>query len=401
MYKLHPVVNKAFKNLNNNIPDNLVGIRGKLYNIDNFNHPGGNTFLEINKGCDITHLFETHHVNIKLAEKYLNKLESVGEYKIKYEYDYSRYNNIREQVFNDFKSLKSRCMNNYNKFILCFYLLLGIISNYNLLRFKSFSFNFFIFSFINSILNTVLGGFGHNGLHKLELSTLLLDFNGLSTSEWLLEHVSSHHMYTNTIYDHDAISMMPFLNWIPNIKKSIFSSSGKHIIYLLAEIIVSIQGLFIHRFRLKLFNNNKISRLVKYSPFIFIFRIFIHLYFQGFYFGSITLLLNLSIAGYYFTYLAHLNHENCEIINYNNGKIDFLNYQLNNTEDIDININEFINYLFLNLRKQSMHHLFPTIDHCHSDKIYNILKRNNIIHKKDTLINLNNKINNAFNKYAN
>ena len=75
-----------------------------------------------------------------------------------------------------------------------------------------------------------------------------MDFNGLSTPEWLLEHISSHHMYTNTKHDHDAISMMPFLNWIPTKDKSLFSSRGKHIIYLLAEIIVPIQGLLIHKF---------------------------------------------------------------------------------------------------------------------------------------------------------
>tara|TARA_B100001093_G_scaffold189451_2_gene182019 strand:- start:5697 stop:6914 length:1218 start_codon:yes stop_codon:yes gene_type:complete len=404
MYKNHPVVNKALKDLNKNIPDNLIGIRGKLYNIKNFNHPGGNTFLEINKGCDVTHLFETHHINIKLAEKYLDSLESVGNYEMMFNYDYTKYNIIREQVFNKFKNTKSRYMNKYNKCILSIYLFIGIVSNSYLLTFKTFSFNFILFTIFNSIINSVLGGFGHNGLHKLELSTLLLDFNGLSTSEWLLEHVSSHHMYPNTIYDHDSLSMMPFLNWIPTEEKSIFSSGGKHIIYLLAEIIVSIQGLLIHRFRMKFltYSNLNISKTVKYSPFIFILRVLLHLYFQGFYFGSITLLLNLSFAGYYFSYLAHLNHGNSESkINENYNHRDFIEHQLNNTKDINIDINEFINYLFLNLRKQCMHHLFPTIDHCHSDKIYEILKKNDIKYKKDSLINLNNQINNVFKKYSN
>ena len=67
MFYKHPIVKKAIYSLNTDIPDNCIGIHGKIYNIDNFKHPGGNTFLEINKGCDVTTLFETHHINYKLA----------------------------------------------------------------------------------------------------------------------------------------------------------------------------------------------------------------------------------------------------------------------------------------------------------------------------------------------
>ena len=68
MFRKHPIVKKAINEINTNIPNNCVGIKGIIYNISNFNHPGGNTFIEINKGCDITTLFETHHINHKLAK---------------------------------------------------------------------------------------------------------------------------------------------------------------------------------------------------------------------------------------------------------------------------------------------------------------------------------------------
>ena len=204
-------------------------------------------------------------------------------------------------------------------------------------------------------------------------SSLLLDWNGLSSLEWLLEHVHSHHMYTNTIYDHDAISMKPFLNWIPSNTDSIFSIYGKHLIFLIAELVVPIQGNFIHKFRWKILFNNKYPLWLRLAPFIFILRIFSHLLFQGILFGLINVTICLIMAGYYFAYLAHLNHVNYDNKNHDSlDNLDFINHQINNTNDIKINEN--LSSIFLNLNKQKMHHLFPTIDHSQLNKLYKLYK---------------------------
>lgn len=397
MYRKHPIVLKAVEKINKDIKDEFIGIRGKLYNIDNFNHPGGNTFININKGTDATTLFETHHINIKLAEKYLDSIPVVGEYKPKFKYNFNRYNFIRDKVYNLFKTRKSRMMNIKTKIKLFSYISLSAYLNYKVLQFNSFSLQFIILCIFNSIFNSVLGGFGHNGLHKLEYSTFLLDFNGLSTIEWLMEHVSSHHMYTNTKYDHDTISMQPYLNWIPSETNSLFNYRGKHLIYLIAEIAVSIQGLFGHRFRFKLLFDNNYPIYIRFSPLIFILRIFTHIYFQGFIFGVMTLLINLSFAGYYFSNLAHLNHASLENT-YKETEIDYIEQQLKNTNDIYIM--DYFNEIFLNLSKQTYHHLFPTLDHCHLHKINDILLSENINVTKKNIYSLNNMVNKVLKKYS-
>ena len=379
MFYKHPIVKKAINSLNTNIPNNCIGIHGKIYNVDNFDHPGSNTFIEINKGCDVTALFETHHINYKLANKTLDQLTIVGTYDSKINYDFNRYSDLREKIFNKFKTKKSRLMNNISKYSLQGYIIFGLFLHYILLQYNFSniktsltSFTSFIgLSIISSLVNSILGGYGHNGLHKLLYSSLLLDWNGLSTLEWLLEHVHSHHMYTNTIYDHDSISLSPFLNWIPSNTNSIFSVNGKHLIFLIAELAVPINGNFIHKFRWSILFNNKYPLWLRLAPFIFILRIYSHILYQGVLFGLINLTICLIMGGYYFSYLAHLNHVNFNNKNYDSlYNLEFINHQINNTNDIKINEN--LSSIFLNLNKQKMHHLFPTIDHSQLNKLYNI-----------------------------
>ena len=59
--------------------------------------------------------------------------------------------------------------------------------------------------------------------------------------------------------------------------------------------------------------------------------------FQGILFGFINITICLIIAGYYFAYLAHLNHVNFDNKNHDSlYNVDFINHQINNTNDIKL-----------------------------------------------------------------
>lgn len=406
-YKKHPIVRKALEDINSQIPHNAIGIRGRLYSISSlndknvFNHPGGNALIKINEGTDITNLFETHHLNITLAEQYLQKLPHIGFYEQYVKYDFTMYDKLRKIVFNNFNTRKSRKMNNFTKYSLYSYVVLTLFFHYLLLCESKYSLKYIILCILSSICNTICGSFGHNGVHNLSLSSLLLDWNGLSSIEWLLEHAHSHHMYTNTEYDHDAISLRPFLNWIPSNNSSFFAEKGKHLIYLIGELVVAIQGNLVHRCRWKLLFKKEYPMFLRLSPFVFISRILSHIIYQGFKFGSITLVICLMIASYYFSYLAHLNHGYSES-NESNESNDFVLEQLKHTNDI--NIDSKLSHLFLMLDRQTIHHLFPSIDHCHLKKVKEILikyiqetENSKISINSDSLIELNNKVNQTLN----
>ena len=96
---------------------------------------------------------------------------------------------------------------------------------------------------LSAAANTILGGYGHNAVHRMEPAAALLDWNGLSAYEWIHEHVHSHHMYVNTAHDHDAHSMAPFLHWTPSSSPSLLAARGKHAIYLISELAVALREL--------------------------------------------------------------------------------------------------------------------------------------------------------------
>jgi hypothetical protein len=64
------------------------------------------------------------------------------------------------------------------------------------------------------IVSTLLGSYGHNWIHqpKYRLWAVLgLDLAGLSSENWIREHVLQHHMYTNTPLDPYWFGSAPFL----------------------------------------------------------------------------------------------------------------------------------------------------------------------------------------------
>lgn len=362
-FESHPIVKKAFCDLHKDIDSALIGINGFLYDLNDFDHPGGNGFIEMCKGTDATELFETHHINIKRARHALSTFKSCGRCK-KNNIDWDEYNILREMAFKTFPTRKSRTMNMKTKFILILNILFTLFFHVLILCTPIWTFSYICVCVMSSFFNTICGGFGHNGVHRMELSCILLDWNGLSAYEWMHEHIHSHHMHVNTHHDHDAISMSPFLHWITHSEKSIFGSKGKHCIYFVGEIIVAIQGNLGHRMRWNILSNSKYPIYMRLAPFLFILRLYSHIRYQGFVNGITSLCFTLGIASYYFSTLAHFNHATPHFII---TTYDFVKKQRLNTTDI--NIPTILSTIFLFLDRQTLHHLFPTIDHSQLPKL--------------------------------
>ena len=349
MYKRHPVVFRALHEINKNIPDNCIGIHGNIYSVEGFDHPGGTIFIQMAKGQDCTSLFETHHINIERALFYLNKQTVVGKYECIYKSDFKNYSLLRKYVKDLLKKEKSRII-----YVIRYLILFSVLFGHLLVCL--FDFNH-ILIFVTSMLNTIAGSVGHNAVHRFEFLSLLLDWNGLSSSEWLLEHVMSHHMFTNTKHDHDAISMEPFVSWYKGtLVKTKINMFLLHCIYAVGELVVAFNGLFIHKTR---WLDSSFPIKIRLLPLLFPFRYITLIISHGTYIGSIIFALQTMIASYVFSLLAHLNHATAYTIV---GRTDdFLLHQLRTTNDIDVKV------MHLGLDRQTMHHLFPTIDHSHLD----------------------------------
>lgn len=354
MYKRLPIVYKSLEKLNKNIPSNTIGIHGILYDVSNINHPGGHVFIHTALGTDASSLFETHHLDSNKANLLLEKLPIVGYYKEYNKYEYSSYKILKTEKLKKFPTRSLRRMQPTQSFKLYVFIFMTLTVHFRLVS-NTNIYTMIPYCLLSSYLNAICGGYGHNAVHQLHPVSVLLDWNGLSCYEWLLEHIQSHHMNVNTELDNDSISMEPFLFWLPKRKKNHqkFTLLMKHIVFLISELVVAFNGFFVHRARWSIFRDYNFPVWMRMAPCLFLLRFLSHIAFSG-NCGLFTFFITLCCSSYLFSYLAHLNHTY-----ENDARPDFLLHQLKNTK----NINSFLKGEFiLFLDRQVEHHLFPSID---------------------------------------
>jgi len=409
VYLEHPVAAKTELRgkLGVDHPSHLWSIHGKFYDMAEFldKHPGGSDFLLACRGTDATELFESHHVNIKIASKILAK------YEVKDMKPYNRelkmakfekngfYDRVRSRVLSIYPKMNDRRQDSETSMVLYFSLLMAFI--FNILSYSytpAFTFPY-IGIYIGCVFfNTVLGGFGHNFLHIAKSSWgCLLDWNGLSCSEWMIEHLVSHHMHTNTENDHDMISMNPIIYWTDGSKGGIgwlASVIVQSIIYAVAEVVVPLNGNLNHRFRHKHHLNVEYGRWFSLIwPARFLSFMLVH----GVVAGGLGFVALTAGASIYFASFAHCTHMSTAALNA--GKVfgelgqhegsDWGLNQIATSKDIACPQLQFMrafgcstgfikkmsSALCLGLDKQTMHHLFPPIDHSRmTDDVRLILK---------------------------
>jgi hypothetical protein len=355
---MNPTCARALKGTAQPCPKDCVIIHNVIYNIGEFAHPGGRVFLKLSDSIDITALFESSHVNGSLARNVLSTLPIVGNVAPKgAQYDYSKYEQLRQWLFCFMPTRASRSA--YSRVPLAVWSVACIVLHCTVLSIQFLSPLWLLMCAISALCNTVMGGFGHNGVHRLHPSAVALDWNGLSCFEWLSEHVVSHHPFVNTEHDHDAISLEPLLTWLPG-RDAIFGcaqiSPVRHLTYLLSEMIVALQGMFVHGSRWKAVRYEAPMWMVC-APLLFILRIASHILVQDPFVAFASLFVTMSMAGYGFATLAHWSHD---IVSESIGGC-FVKQQLANTRDIEPL--GLTNEWSLFLDRQRAHHLFPTVDH--------------------------------------
>ena len=344
------------------IGEGCIGIRGIIYKLGNFDHPGGRLFLDMCEGMDATRLFETHHIHIHRAEDAVRGMQVVGAYTVPNPQCYRLYSKLRKNV----ATARRRLGFNPRPWV---WFEIAIVLHVCCARCALWSVAWMVCCVAYAFANTICGGYGHDGLHRLDSTAILLDWNGLSALEWLLEHIMSHHMHVNTIADHDAIAMLPFLRFLPG-EKPRGSTIVKHAIFAIAEIVVAIHGNFGHRVRWMATRLPAAPWFIRLGPWLFWSRVATLCWMSGFYHGLVTILLTSVLASYYFAYLAHLSHSTVHTPTHTD---DFVHTQLANTRDIRGGNAEAL--LFLD--RQSVHHLFPSIPHLEwTPELVDVVRRN-------------------------
>lgn len=369
---MNPICRRALRPLSNVCAPHCVVIHNVAYDVTNFDHPGGRVFTTLCGGLDVTELFEMSHVDHARASSMLSSLPVVTHTQTPKRHDFTRYAALRARLLllMPTRASRSASVETHVRVVTC--AVAALCVHVVLVHTQTASVAWFVLCMCSAFFNTLLGAYGHNGVHRVQPHAMGLDWNGLSCFEWLSEHVISHHPFVNTERDHDSISLEPIFAWLPR-RTGMFghaqTSWVRHVVYTLSELIVSIQGTLVHATRWKAAAYGA-PWWMTLAPLLFVIRFASHFLFQSPFHALLTFLATMTPAGYAFATLAHLSHDN--VMEPSTSCV--VESQLGNTRDIVLC--GFTGEMTLFLDRQRAHHLFPTVDHRRFSHNFIALTRN-------------------------
>ena len=245
------------KKQDDKIPSSLWRVHDKLYNLNNFHHPGGQDWINSTKGMDITEQFESSHLNnekvCKILEKYYHS-DIASNRIVKYTFHKNDFYNILRNKCYKYLSqpnirIKRKKMQKKVDHMLEILLLLFFIT-----LSSSCIYNSFIMLSICSIILAFIALISHNYLHKRNNWYMyVMDLAMTSSYDWRISHAIIHHAYPNTKLDIEIYKFEPFIYFLPN--KILIKSKTLTILYsfiielfaLLYEFIIRQYDIFISK----------------------------------------------------------------------------------------------------------------------------------------------------------
>lgn len=377
---MNPICLRALRPVSDVCARHCIVVHNVAYDVRHFDHPGGRVLLELCKGRDATELFEMCHVNHAAALRALKTLPIAGHTAYPSRHEYTRYATLRSAVLELFPTRASRSasMGTHIRVLAC---TLCTLALHLILLFRTHTatVSWFVLCLLSAFANTMLGAYGHNGVHRVQPHALGLDWNGLSSFEWLSEHVMSHHPHVNTECDHDALSLEPLLSWLPRrsgMCGRAQTSWVRHVVYMFSELIVAFQGTCVHATRWRAVAHGA-PWWMCVAPLLFIARVASYYWCHPPLLATLTLLATMIPAGYAFSTLAHLTHDHVA----DSCSRCMVERQLSNTRDVEpVGLR---GEMTLFLDRQCAHHLFPTIDHRRFSREFVMFTRSttHILHK--------------------
>ncbi|XP_076671851.1 cytochrome b5-related isoform X2 [Andrena cerasifolii] len=201
--------------------EGLWRIRNSLYDLEKFAkfHPGGEEWIRLTKGTDITELFECHHLTDKalnLLPKYYIK-DAVTPRSVPLTFEPNGFFcTFKKRALEALKDVNfhepSKKTNLIADFLVTTAILLSLAAVYMQ------SYLIIIAAGIFLAWTTIIA---HNYFHMRDnFRMYYFDLCTMSSKEWRITHVMSHHSYPNTIWDYEVYAVEPFFQWLPYTKKS-------------------------------------------------------------------------------------------------------------------------------------------------------------------------------------
>lgn len=367
----------------------MVLIHGKHYNLDHFNHPGGNEILELCKNePDCTALFESYHAfcdMTKIHNIMKNYHDPHDNTPVKNMFNFKSngfYNTCKEAIVTKLNLNRENSKANIEWFTtVCFSSFLFI-----LFQFIYLSFNNSLLKIISSLCSGLtLVSFGYNILHDAShyavskypvvnnilsrlYSALLLSNHTL----WSYHHCIRHHQYTgDIIFDPDMRNSRPFFRKSEKFtpRKGEFSKTYLGFKLLLFNIIFpgtmlgqSLSYHLVWARRKKIWNMNLPENyfnpwtILQYT--ISLLFCFFEIYYGGIYF--LFHIIGTNIGFFVGTAPDHDMYCTHQEISNSNNELDWGEIQVRHSANF-MNTNHLFTKFYGGINYQIEHHLFPTL----------------------------------------
>eukprot|EP00485_Elphidium_margaritaceum_P007586 CAMPEP_0202696188 /NCGR_PEP_ID=MMETSP1385-20130828/9501_1 /ASSEMBLY_ACC=CAM_ASM_000861 /TAXON_ID=933848 /ORGANISM="Elphidium margaritaceum" /LENGTH=492 /DNA_ID=CAMNT_0049352301 /DNA_START=100 /DNA_END=1578 /DNA_ORIENTATION=- len=292
----------------------------------------------------------------------------------------SFYYELRDEVYKHFKQ------HNIDYYPTTFYMSFWWATAIALLASQALQYYFrsYLLAVFTGLCYLVLGGYGHQFIHNpvkfRHYAYLSLDWMGLYSYTYMMDHIAVHHIYTNTIPDNHFAGTDPFLYVNPFMPRNACRKSFNFVLSNLT-VALGIFGNYIINWV------NIVAGREHFYWCIFLFPLNYAL--MCILVGDVSLGLKLSMmptmlcSWWYFT-IALMNHNQSE--NWNMAKLTaaaqsntknggWAEMQLVTSSDIGYNYGFVGSMMCLWLNYHTVHHLLPTVDMSHHKDAQQILNR--------------------------
>eukprot|EP00484_Ammonia_sp_Unknown_P008454 CAMPEP_0197072612 /NCGR_PEP_ID=MMETSP1384-20130603/210186_1 /TAXON_ID=29189 /ORGANISM="Ammonia sp." /LENGTH=491 /DNA_ID=CAMNT_0042511433 /DNA_START=88 /DNA_END=1563 /DNA_ORIENTATION=+ len=292
----------------------------------------------------------------------------------------SFYWELREEIYKYFKKNK---LSYYPTTGYMVFWWMTLICSFCLQYLQSY-YKSYLLAIATSCCHLVLGGYGHQFIHNpvyfRKYAYLCLDWIGLYSYTYMVDHIAIHHIYTNTIPDNHFDGTDPFVYVNPLVRRARWRKALNWVMATLS-VAFGIFGNYIINIVLMVTGKEPFYWCIFIYPMRYVWMTFLV--------GDVVLACKLTAVStvfcstWYFT-IALMNHNQAE--NWDMHKLTsaaksnkenggWAEMQLVTSSDIGYNYGFLGSMMCLWLNYHTVHHLLPTVDMSHHREAQRILNR--------------------------
>ncbi|CAB3236904.1 unnamed protein product [Arctia plantaginis] len=361
--------------------EGLWRIHDNLYDLTDFKstHPGGEEWLTVSKGTDITELFETHHLKGKaetlLPKYFVRAAKTPRNYPFSFKED-GFYKTLKLKVMAEMHNVPKDLKKKSDFITDSLLITLMILSPASCWAWTE---SFILGStliLLNCLVLSSVTICAHNYFHRSDNWRMyIFNLSGLCYSDWRISHAMSHHMHANTAHDIELSMLEPFLQFLPYKDKPIWAQMGAF--YYPVVYSVTFLGVMVHDFILCILKHE--GKSLTWKNFI-PFTLPAWMYMTG---GlslpwTIAVWLTTMVTGSFMFVIygltaGHHSHRNFfEGDTPRDENLDWGVHQL----DVVVERSDYAGDHFKAITRfgnHALHHLFPTLDHGELNYLYPVL----------------------------